>query len=228
MGDERDPARLELGSAVRCTDGPYGELADVVIDPLARRVTDLVVHASGRREEARLVPIELARQAEHGDRAIELSCTVAEVTAREAIRESAYLRLGEFPVADPGWDVGVEDPYALPYYETVDDFAVGPTEIDPHAVWEYDRVPKGDVEIRRASSVWSADGHAVGHVDGLIVEDGQHIVAFVLEHGHLWGGREVVIPITAVAGIESDRVTLTLTTDQAGDLPSRRVRSRHR
>ena len=65
-------------------------------------------------------------------------------------------------------------------------------------------------------------------MDGLIVEDGQHIVAFVLEHGHLWGGREVVIPITAVAGIESDRVTLTLTTDQVGDLPSRRVRSRHR
>lgn len=229
MDEDRDQVRLELGSAVRCSDGPCGELADIVIDPLTRRVTHLVVQGSERREEARLVPIELARAAEQGDEAIELACSVADVLACEVIRESAYLRLGELPTAGPAWDVGVEDPYALPYYESVDDFfGVGPTDTDPHAVWQFDRVPKGDVEIRRASSVWSADGHDVGHVDGFIVEDSQHIVAFVLEHGHLWGRSEVVIPITAVAGIETDRVTLTLTTDQVGELPSRRVRRRHR
>lgn len=212
---------------MRCTDGPCGELADVVIDPLARRVTHLVVQPADRPGDARLVPIDLAGPAEGEDQGIALSCTVADVAAREMIRESAYLRLGEVPVADPGWDVGVEDPYALPYYGSADDFAVGPTDIDPHAAWQYDRVPKGDVEIRRASSVWSADGHDVGRVDGFVVEESQHISAFVLEHGHLWGKRELVIPITAVADIESDRVTLTLTKDEVGELPSRRVHRRH-
>ena len=29
--------RLELGKSIRCTDEVYGELADVVIDPIANR-----------------------------------------------------------------------------------------------------------------------------------------------------------------------------------------------
>ena len=30
--------RLELGTSVRCTDGKFGELADVVIDPVHKRL----------------------------------------------------------------------------------------------------------------------------------------------------------------------------------------------
>ena len=41
--------RLDLGSAVHSADGVYGELADVVIDPLTRRVTHLVVEPHKRR-----------------------------------------------------------------------------------------------------------------------------------------------------------------------------------
>ena len=44
----------------------------------------------------------------------------------------------------------------------------------------------------------SADGHYVGEVDGFLVDD-DHITHFVLERGHLWGRREVTIPINLVA-----------------------------
>ena len=43
--------RLELGAPVRCTDEELGELADLVIDPVMKRVTHLVVnprHEHGR------------------------------------------------------------------------------------------------------------------------------------------------------------------------------------
>ena len=40
-----------------------------------------------------------------------------EVNALEPVQEYAYLRLGEFPVDDPDWDVGVQDVLAMPYYE---------------------------------------------------------------------------------------------------------------
>jgi sporulation protein YlmC with PRC-barrel domain len=46
--------RLELGSPVNCTDGPFGELAEIVIDPTKRRVTHLVVEPHGG--EALVVP----------------------------------------------------------------------------------------------------------------------------------------------------------------------------
>jgi hypothetical protein len=45
----------------------------------------------------------------------------------------------------------------------------------------------------------------------------------LLERGHLWGRREVTIPIGAVAKVETDAVTLSLSKDQVGELPSVRV-----
>jgi sporulation protein YlmC with PRC-barrel domain len=150
--------RLELGSAVRCTDAPFGELADVVIDPLSRRVTHLVVQPHRHPAGARLVPVGQARD---DGSAIALDYSVAEVEA----------------------------------------------------------LPHG---FRRSSAVTSADGHHVGHVDGLLVSaDGTADI--VLERGHLWGRREIVIPAASVAEVEDDAVSLSLTEDEVGALAARRV-----
>src|SRR6478672_6727055 len=65
--DHNAIVRLELGSPVNCTDGPFGELADIVIDPTKRRVTHLVVAPDGDHGKAKLVPIELA-SAEDGEK----------------------------------------------------------------------------------------------------------------------------------------------------------------
>jgi sporulation protein YlmC with PRC-barrel domain len=213
--------RLELGSPVNCTDGPFGELADVVIDPTKRRVTHLVVEPHGDHGKAKLVPIELADTDQGESSAISVRCSLEEAGKLKAVEEYAYLRLGDSPELEPGWDIGIESVLAEPYYgyaggpgyETV------PAGYDSHVSMTYDRVPKGEVEIRRASEVASSDGHSLGKVDGFLVDD-DHITHFVLERGHLWGKREVTIPISAVASVYTDAVTLTLTKDEVGDLPS--------
>ena len=64
-----------------------------------------------------------------------------------------------------------------------------------HVTVRYDRIPKGEVELRRASAVHSSDGHHLGHVDGFVVDDQEHITHIVLERGHLWGKREIAIPV---------------------------------
>jgi len=220
--------RLDLGSPVRCADEAFGELADVVIDPTTRRVTHLVVQPDRPSEPARLVPVERARGGEEAEGTIVLDATVAEIGRLESVRESAYLRLGEFPVEDPHWEVGVEEILALPYYQDLDGVGAEPLAYDDHVVWKYDRIPKGEVEMRRASPVTSSDGHHLGHVDGFVVDGEDHIGHLVLEHGHLWGKREVVIPIGAVASVETDAVVLSLTKDAVEALESRRVhRWRH-
>jgi sporulation protein YlmC with PRC-barrel domain len=211
------PQRLDLGSPVHCTDAEFGELADVIVDPTTRCVTHLVVQPHHRPDEARIVPVE---RVDAEGPAIRLTSTVAEVEALDRMHETAYLRLGEFPVDDPQWDVGVEEVRGLPYYQGLDS---QPLEADPHVLFAYDRVPKGAVEIRRASAVTAADGEHLGRVDGFVVDDEHHISHVVLEHGHLWGRREVAIPIGAVARVETDEVTLRLTKDEVGDLPSHRV-----
>jgi len=215
--------RLDLGSPVRCRDEAFGELADVVIDPTTRRVTHLVVQPDRPGEPARLVPVERARGSDEADGTIVLEGSSAEIGRLESVRRAAYLRLGEFPVEDPDWEVGIEETLALPYYQGLDAVGGQPIALDDHVTWAYDRIPKGDVEIGRASAVTSSDGHHLGHVDGFVVDGEDHIGHLVLEHGHLWGKREVVIPIGAVARVETDAVVLTLSKDEVGALESRRV-----
>lgn len=210
--------RLELGATVRCTDGSLGELADVVIDPVQKRVTHLVVQPRHEPGLARLVPVELADGAEGEQPEISLGCTVEEAQRLAPVHEFAYLRLGQFPVDDPDWDVGVQDVMAMPYY----DGGIGPGDFGPDTGIVYDRIPKGDVEIRRASTVTSADGHNLGHVEGFVVQ-GDHITHLVLEQGHLWGKRDVTIPIGSVTTVETDAVTVNLSKDEVGALKGVRV-----
>lgn len=215
--------KLELGTPVRCTDAAFGELADLVIDPIAKRVTHLVVAPQHQHGLARLVPIDLATAANNSHAAVSLRCTVEHARQLPAVQEFAYLRLGEFPANDPAWDVGIENVLALPYYGYAG-FGEPAIDYDPHVSMTYDRVPKGEVEIRRASDVMSSDGHHLGHVDGFVVDGDDQITRVVLERGHLWGRREVTIPISAVTQVKTDSVELRLTKDEVGALPTVPVR----
>ncbi|MDX6423932.1 MAG: hypothetical protein QOI67_1403 [Gaiellaceae bacterium] len=208
---------LELKCAVRCTDGMFGELADVVVDPVGRRVTHLVVEPHRRHDLARLVPLELATPEADPPPTIALHCTIEEARRLPTVEDFAFVRLDDFR-PDPDWDVGIENvlvqpsPYELPGIPV---YAIDP---DPHASITYDRVPKGEVEIRSASDVFSADGHRLGHVDSFIVDDGEAITHIVLERGRVFR-RTVTTPIDAVRRVGNDSVTLRLTKDEVGRLP---------
>ena len=213
--------RLELGSRVNCTDEELGELVDVVVDPSTRRLTHLVVEPRRADWITRLVPIDVARSGDDASRAVELRLTAEEVQRLPPVHEVAFLRVDDLPVDDPEWDVGIQQVLALPYYSAYD---LEPVPTDMAVM--YDRIPKSDVEIRRASSVASADGQHLGHVDGFVVDPDGHITHLVLERGHLWGRREVTIPIGAVATVENDAVALSLTRAEVGALPEVRVQRR--
>jgi sporulation protein YlmC with PRC-barrel domain len=213
--------RLELGERVRSSDDVVvGELADVIIDPVARRLTHLVVKPPHGHGESRLVTIETA-DPDDGAGEITLRCSASELNELPNIEEFAFVRLGDPPVADPDWDVGVTNVLAYPYYESSGLVEYGVFVQNLGTV--YDRIPKGEVEIRRTSSVVTADGQYVGDVDGFLVDGDDGITHVVLERGHLWGRREVTVPIGAVTKVESDTVTVALTKEEIGALPTHKV-----
>jgi sporulation protein YlmC with PRC-barrel domain len=214
--------KLLLGSPVSCVDGAFGELVEVVVDPLARSVAHLVVEPHHRHWLARLVPIALVAGRREWD-TIALHCTIAEARRLELVQHSAFLRLGdEFVADDPAWDVGADGVLVLPYYGSD-----APPARDALETAVYDRIPKGEIEIRRASAVMSADGRRLGHVEGLVVDGDEHITHVLLERGHLWGKREITVPIGAVTDVRPDAITLRLTGDEVGELEPVAVR-RHR
>ena len=210
--------KLDLGGRVRCSDGAEREVADLVVDAPAKRVTHLVVEPNGQREAARLVPVELAHEEADG---LALSCTSEVLDRFEPVREYAYLRTGEHPEEGGDWGIGIEDVVVAPSYAPM---GLAEPELDPNVSVIYDRVPKGEVELRASSDVYSADRHHLGCVRGVEVESGGAIRSLALLRGHLWWKREIAVPADALESLESDLVTLGIDKSGLGGLPSRRAR----
>lgn len=196
---------LALGTTVRCSDGAVRELADIVVDGPGRRVTHLVVQPKRQHEEARLVSLELVGEDANGG--VSLFCTAETLDGLERVREYAYLPAGKQPEDNPQWDVGVEDVLVVPSVEPLD---MAEPELDPNVNLMYDRVPKGEVELRVTSSVYSKDEHRLGSVNGVVVGEDGVITMLALQRGHLWWRREISVPVDAIASLENDVVTLAV------------------
>jgi sporulation protein YlmC with PRC-barrel domain len=198
-----------IGSEVRCSDGVCGELRRVVVDPVARRLTHLVVEPRIGHAHGHLVPVDLVESADGG--VIRLRCDRAGFETLDEAEESQLL-----PGASGGWQYNQTDLLSWPYYGLGDlDQDVGSE--NPHVVTQ-DRIPTGETQVRRGDPVQATDG-TVGRVHGLVVEPKDHRVTHVLlEEGHLWGRRDVAIPVSAVTSVD-DGVMLTLTKDEVRDLP---------
>ena len=81
-------------------------------------------------------------------------------------------------------------------------------------------VPLGETEVGRDEHVHALDGE-IGQVAGFRVDPGDRRVTHVLlREGHLWGSREVAIPVSAVVSMENG-ISLNLTKKQVEDLPPR-------
>ncbi|HEY7421069.1 MAG TPA: hypothetical protein VH541_03585 [Gaiellaceae bacterium] len=202
---------LQLGRAVRCSDGPVGSLSDVVIDPVERRVTHIVVESPDGA--ARLVPAELLVEEAAPDRAIVLSCSSADVTSRDTIRSFSYVGFEAFPESDQKTDVGVEDMQVVPSFGAAGFGEFGADLWNSYAV-TYDRIPPGSVELRRDSVAVSAGGDEIGTVDGFLVA-GARLTHVVLQQTHLSGTGTTAIPIDSVTAIETDRITVAVPRDPA-------------
>ncbi len=213
-----EPTDFTIGSEVFCSDGPCGKLRRVVIDPVARTLTHLVVEPEHGQERGHLVPIELVSSTTSG---ILLACARSEFDNFEEAEETQFV-----PGGGGQWGYGQGQALSWPYYGLggVGAFGLGAMgnagvgQANPPEVITNDRVPLGEVEVRRGEHVFAIDG-AIGRVRGLIVHPGDHCVTHVLlDEGHLWGEKRVAIPISAVTDVK-DGVQLNLTKDEVRDLP---------
>lgn len=213
-----------IGADVSCTDGICGEMSRVVVDPLARAVTHLVV--APKHQEPRLVPLALvdtttttstaAATTATGDTTgeIRLRCTKAEFGKLDPAEET------EFLPGTSGYGYGTAQVLSWPYYGMAGglgiDGGLGGAGV-PLTVTR-DKIPLGEVAVRRGQQVHATDGE-IGKVQGLVIDPRDHHVTHVLlQEGHLWGRKEVAIPIGAVTGVD-DGIRLSITKEQVQDLP---------
>jgi sporulation protein YlmC with PRC-barrel domain len=185
-----------IGAEAGCVDGPCGKVRRVILDPATRAVTHLVIepgHLSGR---GRLVPLDLVDSTVG---AIRLRCTLADFDELEPAEETEMVE---------GYEVdlgvgGMLTPMGTPH---------------PVQAVVQDVVPLGETEVGSGEHVHALDG-AIGRVRGFLVDPEDHRVTHVLlQEGHIWGRKEVAIPVSAVTGVE-DGIRLNMTKKQVEDLP---------
>jgi sporulation protein YlmC with PRC-barrel domain len=220
-----ESAQFAIGAQVTCRDGICGELDRVVVDPVAKALTHLAVDPKHRGLIGRLVPVELVEEAPATGE-IRLRCSLAEFEQLDPAEEGRFL-LGTR--AHAGYNE--RQLLHLPYYPLGMGLGAGTVGVPgpgrlgglgvppaPKSVM-YDMVPLDEVEVHRGARVHATDGD-IGRVQGLVIEPASHHVTHVLlQEGHLWGRKEVAIPITAVTWVE-DSIELNLSKQQVENLPS--------
>jgi sporulation protein YlmC with PRC-barrel domain len=203
-----DRTSFTIGVDASCTDGVCGEVSRVIVNPVARAVTHLVIEPKHRHDCGRLVPLDLIDDTP-GE--IRLRCTLAEFEELAPAEETQFL---PGTPGYPGYDP--EQVAFMPYYGT--GMGTGMAGAYAPLTVTYDTVPLDEVEVRRGEHVHATDGH-IGRVQGLVIDANNHHVTHVLlQEGHLWGRKEVAIPIRAVIGVD-DGIRLNITKQQVQDLP---------
>jgi len=203
-----------IGAEVSCSDGDCGKVSRVVVDPVARAVTHLVVEPKHRQGLGRLVPLDII-DATAGE--VRLSCTMAAFEQLDSAEETQFI-----PGSSGYAAYGPEQVLSWPYYglggATGMADGLGAETAGVSQTVTYDKIPLGEVGIRRGEHVHATDG-AIGRVQGLVIDPrDRHVTHVLLQEGHLWGRREVAIPISAVTNVE-DGIQLSITKQDVQDLP---------
>jgi uncharacterized membrane protein len=199
---------IPLNAKVVCTDGPGGESTHVVANPVTRQVTYFVVREKAKGHTERLVPIERVTQTTHN--LIQLDCTLAELAEIEPFVETHYIKS-----VRPDYYSTTDPVSLLPYSTPMVESFIPVQEM---------RIPPDQLAVRRGTGVEATDGW-VGRVDEFIVDPASsHITHLVLREGHLWGKKELALPVSAIKEVFGETVYLSLDKKTVKNLPAIPVR----
>ncbi len=198
---------IPINADVQCADALCGRSTCVIVNPATRQVTHLVLEETQFPYEKRLVPIDQVMEAT--PHLIRLRCLSSEPEHMESFVETEFI---ETPMPNftggsyLAWPYMVSEAMAMPI--------------------EHEHVPAGELTIRQGARVEAVDGR-VGHVDEFLVDPvSGHITHLVLREGHLWGQKDVTIPVSQIERIEEDDVFLNLDKRSIEALPAIPIRRR--
>jgi hypothetical protein len=188
---------------VQCSDGDFGKSTAAILRPNNEEITHLVVSDNGFPTTEHLVPVDQIMESSPDH--IMLKCT------RDDLSQMPIFDKMEFIPSDLSVHSG--SPYMMwPYYT-----AASTMEI------ENQHIPVDELAIRRGSKVEAADGH-VGRVDEFLISPENNITHLIMREGHLWGKKEVTIPVNEIDHFIENTVFLKLSKQDIERLPTIPVR----
>jgi uncharacterized membrane protein/sporulation protein YlmC with PRC-barrel domain len=201
-----------IDARVECKDGPCGESVTVIVDPTIPEITHFVVQT--REAEQRMVPID--QVVETTAKSIRLCCTTDQVAEMTPFVERHYV---DEEFTTPGYWYSMNDVYYVPY-------AMPVQPIDTFE--DVEQTPEGEQAIHRGTLVEATDGY-VGQVSELVIDPtSRKITHFVVQEGHLWGKKDLTLPLSVIDKVEHDTVFLKLDKKAVAQLPAIPLKRSHR
>jgi hypothetical protein len=190
---------VPMDAKVELLDGEGGHTTRVLLNPISKKITHLIVREPGLLGTEREVPIELVLQTT--PERVQLRLTGEELAGLPPLEETRYITpsepFGPYPAGTLLW----------PF------FPVGQVAVT------YESIPPGELAVRRGQRVEAADGQ-VGRVDEFLVDPvSERITHLRMREGHLWRKREVTIPVDQIDQVDFDTVYLKLSKHQVEQLP---------
>jgi hypothetical protein len=205
---------IPLNAQVECTDGVCGRSAFVLIDPVFDQVTNLVVKEEMSPFTEYIVPEKFVTETIADT--IRLSCSKADLEKMDPFIKTKFIqeKVSEIYSGYGGGMYGYGSLYYMPY--AIPDRTIYENE-------EIQQIPPGELTVNRGTTVKATDGY-VGKVDEFVVNpDSGHITHLVMREGHLWGKKDVIIPLSALAPMSDtheDTIFLKISKHEIESLPT--------
>ena len=202
---------IPLNAQVECTDGIFGRSVYVLINPVIDQMTHLIVKEDASPNTEYIVPVDIVTETIADT--IRLHCSKADLEKMDPFIKTTVIenRAPNRSFVYMGGIYGMGSDYFMPYVTS--DSVIYDSE-------EIQQIPPGELAVRRGSRVEATDGY-VGKVDEFVVNpaNGQ-ITHLVMREGHLWGQKDVTIPLSALGDTHEDTVFLKLDKAQIESLPT--------
>lgn len=190
---------INLSAPAICSDGRRSTITNIIINPVSRAITALVVRTSGRSSQV-ILPFDRVGTILQDQ--IQLKCTGDELNRCERFVEEHFEKLDVPGSSLAGY---LMLPYVLP----------GTLMIPVR----HKHIPAGQLAVRRGSRVRATDG-AAGSVDEFLIDPASgHITHLVMRRGHLIGQKDVSIPVDMIDTIDDEGVQLRISIKDIKRLP---------
>jgi hypothetical protein len=195
---------ISIHAKVSCSDGPCGQSTHVILKPTNEEITHLVVSNESFPETEYLVSID--HVAESTPDQVKLNCSIKELSQMPIFNKI------EFIPSDLTGFTG--NPYMMwPFFAPIASFMS----------LENEQIPVDELAIRRGARVEAADGN-VGRVDEFLIDPTNDCIThLVMREGHLWGQKDVTIPVSQIDHYQENTVYLKMNKQEIEKLPGIQV-----
>jgi sporulation protein YlmC with PRC-barrel domain len=201
---------IPLNTQVECTDGTFGRSEYVLINPVIKKITHLVVKENAAPNKEYIVPEEYITQTTADT--IQIRCNKADIKKMKPFMKTEFVEEDAPNDNLGGYGMyGMGTLYYFPYIIT-------DTKVIESVSTQ--QIPLGELAIHRGTQVEASDGY-VGKVDEFVVDaKTSQITHLVMREGHLWGKKDVILPVSAISKSSGEIVYLKLDKHQIESLPT--------